>query len=146
MQTENNNSENNLTANHKIINREFPFLDGHVIVTWLDQDGLFSQINQSLLDMSGYRETELVGVNYKLLKHPEIPDSVYEDLNNRLRAGKRWKGVIKYLRKDGCYFWGLTTILPILDQASASRYLCTVRKASRTQINAHIEQHALATG
>ncbi len=124
-----------------LIDKGYPFLDGHVIVSWLDQTGVFTRINQSLLDMSGYHEAELIGSSYGLLKHPEIPDFVYDDLRKKIYSGKRWKGLIKVLRKDGCYFWGLATILPIQYQSSQIKFLCTVRKPSLSQINAHKEKY-----
>ncbi len=135
---------NETQSNKKVvIDKNYPFLDGHVVVSWLDQRGSFASVNQSLLDMSGYQETDLIGASYTLLKHPEIPDAVYEELRRKLDAGKRWKGLIKVLRKDGAYFWGLTTIMPIQYQQSSTRYLCTVRKPSSSQVSSHKEKYLM---
>lgn len=134
-----------VSGNKVLLDKGYPFLDGHVIVVWLDRSGVLTSINQSLLDMSGYQESDLIGTSYTLFKHPEIADSIYQDLWKRLRSGKRWKGMIKVLRKDGCYFWGLMTIMPIQYQSSPVRYLCTVRKPSREQITSHKEKYFLTT-
>lgn len=131
--------------NMVLLDKGFPFLDGHVIVFWLDRAGNFIRINQSLMDMSGYQENDLIGSSYALLKHPENPDTVSDDMHRKLKAGKRWKGLIKVLRKDGAYFWGLSTIMPIRYQSSQIRYLCTMRKASESQITSHKEKFYLTT-
>ncbi len=125
------------------IAKEYPFLDGHVIVIWLDQSGVLTRINQSLLDMTGYQESDYIGKSYTLFKHPGISGSVYDDVWGKVGFGNRWKGVVKVSRKDGNYFFGLTTIMPIQYQSLQTRYLCTVRKPSRKQIAQHQDKYCL---
>ncbi len=140
-----NNGENlfNL-ANNIQFNKEHPFLDGHIIVIWLDQSGVLTRINQSLLDMTGYHECDYIGASYAKFKHPDISDFVFNDVWKKIGSGNRWKGVIKILRKDGDYFWGLTTIMPIQYQPLQIRYLCTVRKPSKKQIQLYRDKYYLA--
>ncbi len=125
------------------LDKEYSFLDGHVIVIWLNQSGVLARINQSLLDMTGYQESDLIGASYTLFKHPDFSDTVYNDVWNKISNGKRWKGVIKVLRKDGSYFWGLTTVMRIQYQNYHVRYLCAVRKPSREQIMLHRDKYFL---
>ena len=140
------NSKHSLSLdNHTLLDNGYPFLDGHVIVGWLDHAGIFISMNQSLLDMSGYLESELIGSPFTVLKHPEIPNNAYDELCRKVNAGKRWKGLIKLLRKDGAYFWGLTTIMPITYKSLQNQYLCTVRKPSLTQITSYKEKYLLTT-
>jgi len=140
MQKKNDQNFVNLVNNAQS-DREYPFLDGHVIVIWLDHSGVLARINQSLLDMTGYQESDYIGQSYALFKHPDISESVYENVWRKVGSGDRWKGVVKVLRKDGNYFWGLTTIMPIQYQPLQTRYLCTVRKPSRKQIEQHRDKY-----
>jgi|GEM_PF-6300124 len=133
------------SVNRLLIDRVYPFLDGHIIVFWLDRSGRFIRINQSVLDMSGYQEVDLIGSSYSLLKHPENHGVVTDELHRNLKSGKRWKGLIKVLRKDGACFWGLTTIMPVKYQSSNIRYLCTMRKPSDLQVIAYKEKHFTST-
>jgi PAS domain S-box-containing protein len=139
MQKQNDQNFVNL-ANNAQSDKEYPFLDGHVIVIWLDQSGVLARINQSLLDMTGYQERDYIGKSYTQFKHPDISESVYDDVWRKVGSGNRWKGVVKVLRKDGNYFWGLATIMRIQYQPLKTRYLCTVRKPSRQQIQLYREK------
>jgi PAS domain S-box-containing protein len=123
-----------------LIDKEYPFLDGHIIVIWFDQSGLVTSINQSLIDMTGYREKDLVGSSYTMFKHPDFPQTVYDNIKNIIESGKRWKGLLKVLRNDGGYFWGLVTIKTHQREASQLIHLCTVRKPSQRQIALYQKQ------
>jgi PAS domain S-box-containing protein len=142
MQNNNQHLVNIMNSPH--LDKEYSFLDGHVIVMWLNQSGVLTRINQSLLDMTGYQESDLIGASYTLFIHPDFSDSVYTDVWNKVGVGKRWKGVVKILRKDGSYFWGLTTIMAIQYQHYQIRYLCAVRKPSRKQIILHREKYCFS--
>ena len=141
MQENDQHLVNILNSTH--LDKEYAFLDGHVIIIWLDQTGIITRINQSLLDMTGYQESSVIGSSYTLFKHPDISDSIDNDIWKKISEGKRWKGVVKVLRKDDGYFWGLTTIMPIEYQYSQIRYLCAVRKPSREQIKLHRDKYCL---
>jgi PAS domain S-box-containing protein len=119
---------------NQMFDKEYPFFDGHIIVISFNQSGLIVSMNQSLLDMTGYQEKDLIGLSYAVFKHPHLPDSVYADLKRNVESGKRWKGLVKILRNDGGYFWGLATIKPDQQHRSRIGYLCTVRKPSQAQI------------
>ncbi len=143
MQKQNGQNLSSLINNEQF-HKEYPFLDGHVIVMWLDKSGIITRINQSLLDMIGYQESDFIGASYMLFKHSEISDFVINDVWKKIGSGNRWKGVVKVLRKDGDCFWGLTTIMPIQYQPLQTRYLCTVRKPSRKQIQLYRDKYYLA--
>ena len=44
-------------------------------------------------------------VAYNILRHPDMPKSVYAQLWETIKAEKTWQGYVKNLRKDKGYYW-----------------------------------------
>jgi aerotaxis receptor len=57
------------------------------------------------LFISGYEEDELIGKPHNILRHPDMPKSVFKELWETLKDGENWQGFVKNRRKDGGYYW-----------------------------------------
>lgn len=90
-------------------------LDEHAIVSIMDTRGKLTYVNDRFCELSGYTREELIGQTHRVIKSPDVPDSMYERLWETIRAGKIWKGQIKNVSKDGRCFWVDTTIVPFRD-------------------------------
>lgn len=69
-------------------------------------DGNWLKVNQSLCQIVGYSESELLKINFQVITHP---DDLEKDLNNvyQLLAGKiiTYQTEKRYIRKDGSIVW-----------------------------------------
>ncbi|VAW83254.1 Aerotaxis sensor receptor protein [hydrothermal vent metagenome] len=109
---------------------EVPYPDGRLIVSRTDLTGIITHVNQSFIDMSGYSEQELVGQAHHILRHPDMPPAAFKDLWDTLKAGKKWQGYVKNLRKDGAYYWVYATAIPNVRNGQVVGYTSVRRKPS----------------
>lgn len=84
--------------------------EGELIVSRTDLNGIITYANKTFLEISGYTEEELVGHKHNIVRHPDMPSSIFENLWDTIKEEKKWNGNVKNLRKDGGYYWVNATI------------------------------------
>lgn len=76
-------------------------IDSNNILIKLDTNMKIYYVNEMFEKISGYTQNELLGKDFKSLKHNdtsnEIYTKIYEDISNHLT----WKGTLKQSKKDG---------------------------------------------
>ena len=85
------------------------------IVSKTDTKGIIEYGNDYFVEISGYSETELVGKNHNIVRHPDMPSDIFEEMWEKLKEREVWKGTLKNRNKDGSAYIVNATILPILD-------------------------------
>ncbi|PLA75483.1 hypothetical protein CYQ88_00500 [Hydrogenovibrio sp. SC-1] len=90
-------------------------LDQTAIVSKADITGRITYVNEAFEKISGYSSSEVLGKNHNILRHPEMPSSVFADLWQTIQAKKVWRGVIQNIKKDGSNYYVKSVIVPILD-------------------------------
>lgn len=96
--------------------QEFFLKEGDFIVSKTNSKGIITYCNKIFIEMSGYEEDELLGVNHNLVRHPDMPQIAYKVAWELIQSGKEFFGFVKNLRKDGGYYWVFTNISPDYDQ------------------------------
>jgi len=76
-----------------------------LIVSRTDLNGTITYANETFAQISGYEIDELIGKPHNIVRHPDMPYSVFKTLWETLRRGDMWKGYVKNLRKDGGFYW-----------------------------------------
>ena len=76
-----------------------------LIISRTDLTGKITHANQTFCEISGYTEAELIGKSHSLVRHPDMPSSLFKDLWQHLSENKQWIGVVKNLRKDKGFYW-----------------------------------------
>lgn len=125
----------------KVSNRERPYPDGRLIISRTDLNGILTHANEAFVEISGYERDELIGQPHCVLRHPDIPKSVYKDLWATLQAGKKWHGYVKNLCKDGSHYWVYATAVPNVRNGQVVGYTSVRRKPSRKAISQAEEQY-----
>ena len=117
---------------------ELAFPEGKLIVSRTNLQGIITHCNQAFVEMSGYTEAELIGQPHYILRHPDMPKSIFKDAWDTVTQGQKWHGYVKNLCKDGRHYWVYATI--ILNVRNGEAVSCTSvrRKPSRTQVEACI--------
>ena len=90
--------------------------DSNSIVSKSDLDGNITYINDKFCEVSGYTEEELVGQPHNIVRHPDNPVSMFEDMWNTIKTEKStWKGIVRNIKKSGDSYYVNTTVKPILN-------------------------------
>ncbi len=76
-----------------------------LIISRTDLKGIITYANETFAHISGYEPQELIGKPHNILRHPDMPKSVFKELWDTIQAGKIWSGYVKNMRKDRGYYW-----------------------------------------
>lgn len=87
-------------------------IDANVIISSTDCEGVITEASTEFCRISGYTQEELIGHNHRIVRHPDMPDSLYKEMWEELAKGHLWKGEMKNRRKDGSYYWVDAIISP----------------------------------
>ncbi len=90
-------------------------VDKYVITSTTDLFGTITSASQAFCDISGYSNTELIGRNHNLIRHPEMPSTLFQELWQTIQSGQVWQGEIKSLKKNGDFYWVDASIEPMRD-------------------------------
>ena len=82
-----------------------------IVIT--DSRGAIMWVNRAFTTMTGYSKEESLGMNTRLLKSGEQPDSYYANLWSTIVSGKVWQGQLVNRRKDGTTYTEEMTITPV---------------------------------
>ncbi len=106
-------------------------VDQHVPISKTDPRGVITYVNESFCRVCGYAKEELIGRSHNILRHPDMPASVYARMWETISSGRLWKGEIKNRAKDGHPYWISATISPLFDkEGSISGYMSVRRDVS----------------
>lgn len=92
--------------------REVELCEDEFIVSKTDTRGVITYINRIFMQIAGYREQELLGVQHNIIRHPDMPRGTFRLMWQTLGRGDEFFGYIKNLCKDGSYYWVLANVTP----------------------------------
>ena len=115
-------------------NKEFVF-EGKVAISQTDLKGNITFVNRKFCEISGYKTQELIDSNHDIIRHPDVPDAIFEKMWKALQNGQVWNGILKNLHKDGRYYWVDMEIAPIRDkQEQVTGYISVSKPAPKKNI------------
>jgi PAS domain S-box-containing protein len=123
-----------------VIDEEIVFSKKKFIVSKTDLKGKILFINKNFCEVSGYTEEELIGLNHNVVRHPDMPRSIFYLIWSSLLAGKEVSGVVKNLAKDGRYYWVISDFSPKEDANGKITSLTAFRRAAPNQVIEEIEE------
>jgi diguanylate cyclase (GGDEF)-like protein/PAS domain S-box-containing protein len=95
-----------------------------VVIT--NNDGFIEYVNPCFEAASGYVSNELIGKKFNQIRHPDTPDSLYQEMWERIAKGEVWEGEIKNRKKNGESFWNMLSIAPVKNsKAIITHYIST---------------------
>jgi methyl-accepting chemotaxis protein len=89
-------------------------LNNAAIVSEVDLQGNIIFVNEAFCATSKYERSELIGKKQSIVRHPDMPAEVFENLWATITQGKVWKGQVKNRAKDGSAYWVNASITPVL--------------------------------
>lgn len=112
----NTNDENQLFDTLNLFDEYKRALDESSIVSKANIEGKITFVNDKFCEISGYSREELIGSNHSIVKHPDMPSEIFQNLWNTIRSKRVFKGVIKNISKTKKVYYVDSTIIPILDK------------------------------
>jgi len=102
-------------------------LDQHAIVSMTDTKGKIIFVNERFVNISGYREDELLGKNHRMLKSGKHDSAFYKNMWATISSGKIWSGQICNKAKQSDNYWLEATIVPFLNEKGLPYKYVSVR-------------------
>ena len=123
------------------------FVEKHTFVSKTDKNGVITYVSNAFCELSGYSPDELLGNTHAIVRHPETPQSIYDEMWQALGSGRSFESEMRLLTKNGKTYWIDLMIEPIIDKMSneiigykAIRENITSQKELIQQQNLLIEQ------
>jgi aerotaxis receptor len=92
---------------------ERPFSIDELFVSTTDRKGHIRMTNHVFVRVSGYERDELIGRAHNVIRHPDMPRSVFRTFWQFLEAGTPVAAYIKNLAKDGAHYWVMAIAIPV---------------------------------
>jgi len=87
-----------------------------------DLDGIITHASQSLAEISGFTRDELIGQPQNILRHPDVPDTVYHLMWQEIQAGLEFFSLVKNRCKNGDHYWVMMRAAPIMQNGQRVGY------------------------
>ena len=122
-----------MKLNQPISGRERPFTQG-TIVTKTDLKGIITYANDAFVEISGFDRNELIGTNHNIVRHPDMPPTLFGDMWKTLKRDKPWQGLVKTRCKNGDHYWVSAFVVPIRQRGQTVGYMSVRTPAERSDI------------
>ncbi len=99
---------------HLELQEQQKMVDRYVIILTTDTEGVIIDANHAYCKALGYDKTELIGNDHSLIRHPDMPEDVFEQMWLTIKKNRPWQGEVKNLRKDKKDIWFSMNIEPII--------------------------------
>jgi diguanylate cyclase (GGDEF)-like protein/PAS domain S-box-containing protein len=90
-------------------------IENYIITSSTNTKGIITSVSKAFCQISGYTKEELIGQSHSLLRHPDMPNSLYEQMWETITQGEPWRGEVKNRKKDGEHYWVDAIIEPVFD-------------------------------
>lgn len=138
-----------LLNTNKLLNQYKKAVDFSAIISKTDKNGVITYVNEEFVKISQYSQEELIGKKHNIVRHPDMPNSLFDDLWQTITDKKIWKGTIKNKAKDGSSYYVASTIVPILNYQDEIEEFLAIRlditKVIKSQIQAQKANTAKST-
>jgi len=108
------------------IEKEVSSID--LIVSKSDEEGNITYVNPIFMKISGYTQGELYDTPHSILRHPDMPKTIFKYLWDNLKADNDVIAYVKNLCKDGSYYWVLATVKKAKNPDGSFRNYMSTRK------------------
>ena len=98
-------------------NEERTFGTDEIIVSKTDLKGRITYANDIFLSVAEFRESEVLGEPHSIVRHPDMPRSVFRLLWDTIQTKNEIFAYVKNMTKGGAYYWVFAHVTPSIDGA-----------------------------
>lgn len=123
--------------------------ENEVIISRTDLHGVITYVNDTFAQISGYSADELIGRPHNILRHPDMPSSVFKGLWETVSQEQAWEGYVKNMRKDKGYYWVYARVSGVYKEGRLVEYKSLrahVPKARRIEMQTYYDDLRRAEG
>lgn len=92
--------------------QELELPDDEFISSKTNAKGIMTYANLLFVKYSGYKESELLGQQHNIIRHPDMPRVIFKLMWDTLQSNREFNGYIKNLNKNGSYYWVFANMAP----------------------------------
>lgn len=100
-------------ARRSVRDVERPLATEDLFFSTTDAKGIITSGNRVFERVSGYSLQEMVGRAHNIVRHPDMPRSVFQLLWDTLDAGSPIAAYVKNRTADGAFYWVLASVVPV---------------------------------
>jgi methyl-accepting chemotaxis protein len=123
-----------MKRNEPITNQERLIPDGSPLVSKTNLKGVITYANPRFVEICGFSAKELLGKSHNIVRHPDVPPAIFQNLWDTIKAGKPWTGVVKNRCKNGDFYWVEANVSPVFQDGKIVEFLSVRTVPSREQI------------
>lgn len=125
-----------MSTSVQVTNKEVTFQPDDIIVSKTDLKGRITYCNDIFLNIAGYTEKEAMGQPHNLIRHLDMPRSVFHLLWQTIGNQREIFAYVKNRTKNGDYYWVLAHVTPSYDvDGMLNGYHSNRRVASRVALS-----------
>jgi PAS domain S-box-containing protein len=114
---------------------------GERIVSKTDTEGYITEVNDMFEKYSEYKESELIGKNHNIIRHPDMPRIVFRLLWVKIYNNLDVNAFVKNRTKKGNHYWVYATASPIINRTTNTKkgYI-SIRKMANEEAVLQLEE------
>nr|WP_323828458.1 PAS domain-containing methyl-accepting chemotaxis protein [Pseudomonas sichuanensis] len=123
-----------MRMNLPVTEHERTFPNHQRLISTTDLNSRITYCNDAFVAISGFTYDELVGQTHNLVRHPDMPPSVFGHMWDTIKQGKPWMGVVKNRAKNGDFYWVSAYVTAVYENGRISGYESVRSVPTREQI------------
>ena len=104
-----------MTRKSSLSGKEVFFDDNDIIVSKTDLKGRLTYCNDVFLNIAGYTEEECLGQQHSMIRHPDMPRSIFKLLWDTIQNGDEIFAYVVNRCKNGDHYWVYAHVTPSFD-------------------------------
>jgi hypothetical protein len=104
------------TRSDVLLNNLKSTLFGSSVIIITNAKGTIAEVNESFLNLSGYKREDLIGKTHSVLNSNYHSNDFFDNIKKTIKSDSIWHGDICNQKKDGTSFWISSYIYPIKDE------------------------------
>jgi aerotaxis receptor len=108
--------------------------EDYFLVSQTDERGIITDCNKTFSKISGYSSSELIGKPHNIIRDPNMPKEVYEDMWSTILRGDTWSGFVRNRKRSGRFYWVHAYVFPYKLSDGTKCFRSYRRQASTKEI------------
>ena len=123
-----------MKINEPVTQTEVKMREGSILVSKTNLKGIITYVNQDFIEISGFSESELIGKNHNMVRHPDMPPEAFQSLWDDIKRGMVWTAPVKNRAKNGDYYWVNANVSPVYEKGEIVEYMSVRTRPSDEEI------------